>query len=57
MIVDHMEVPLAVSVPLPDAPIRTVDVMPTMLETLGLPIPAGLDGIPFSRLGQPGVGV
>src|SRR5256886_2591224 len=50
LIADHMEVPLAASVPLPDAPIRTVDLMPTMLETLGLPIPAGLDGIPFSRL-------
>ncbi len=55
LIADHMEVPLAASVPLPDAPIRTVDLMPTMLETLGLPIPAGLDGIPFSRLAQSGV--
>jgi arylsulfatase A-like enzyme len=50
-----MEVPLAASVPLPDAPIRTVDLMPTMLETLGVPIPAGLDGVPFSRLAQAGV--
>jgi len=50
-----MEVLLAASVPLPDAPVRTVDLMPTMLETLGLPIPAGLDGIPFSRLAQSGV--
>jgi type I phosphodiesterase/nucleotide pyrophosphatase len=57
VIADHMEVPLAVSVPLPDAPLRTVDVMPTMLEMLGLPIPAGLDGIPFSQLAQSGVGV
>src|SRR2546422_10694735 len=32
LIADHMEVPLAASVPLPDAPIRTVDLMPTMLE-------------------------
>src|SRR5207247_1917901 len=55
LIADHMEVALAASVPLPDAPIRTVDLMPTMLETLGLPIPAGLDGIPFSRLAQSGV--
>jgi arylsulfatase A-like enzyme len=47
-----MEVPLAASVPLPDAPIRTVDVMPTMLETLGLPVPEGLDGVPFSRLAR-----
>ena len=55
LIADHMEVLLAASVPLPDAPVRTVDLMPTMLETLGLPIPAGLDGIPFSRLAQSGV--
>jgi len=57
LIADHMEVPLAASVPLPDAPIRTVDLMPTMLETLGLPIPAGLDGVPFSRLAPSGVAV
>src|SRR2546422_7150722 len=52
-----MEVPLAASVPLPNAPIRTVDVMPTMLEALGLPIPEGLDGLPFSRLAPLGVAV
>ena len=57
LIADHMEVPLAASVPLPNAPIRTVDVMPTMLETLGLPIPEGLDGLPFSRLAPLGVAV
>ena len=52
LVAPHMEVPLAASVPLPDAPIRTVDVMPTMLETLGLPVPEGLDGVPFSRLAR-----
>jgi len=45
-----MLVPIAASVPLPDAALRTVDLMPTMLEILGAPVPDGLDGVPFSRL-------
>ena len=53
LIADHMLVPLAASVPLPDAPVRTVDLMPTMLEALGVQIPEGLDGVAFSRLGTP----
>ena len=56
LIADHMAVPIAASVPLPEAPLRTVDLMPTMLELLGVPLPPGLDGVPFSRLSQ-GVGV
>lgn len=55
LIADHMEVPLAASLPLPDAPIRTVDVMPAMLEALGVPVPEGLDGVPFSRLAPQGM--
>ena len=55
LVAPHMEVPLAASAPLPDAPIRTVDVMPTMLEELGVPIPDGLDGVPFSHLVPTGV--
>ncbi|HEX4601802.1 MAG TPA: alkaline phosphatase family protein [Gemmatimonadales bacterium] len=46
----HMMVPVAASVPLPDAALRTVDLMPTMVEALGAAVPAGLDGVPFSRL-------
>ncbi len=57
LIADHIEVPLAASIPLPAAPIRTADVMPAMLEALGLPIPEGLDGLPFSRLAPLGVAV
>lgn len=53
LIADHMLVPIASSIRLPDAPVRSVDLMPTMLETLGVPIPDGLDGVPFSRLGTP----
>jgi hypothetical protein len=47
---DHMLVPIAATIPLPAAPMRTVDLMPTMLEMLGLPIPAGLDGLAASAL-------
>lgn len=50
LIVDHAEVPIVASVPLPEAPLRTVDLMPAMLELLGVPVPAGLDGVPFSVL-------
>jgi hypothetical protein len=53
LIADHMLVPIAASIPLPDVPVRTVDLMPTMLDALGVPVPDGLDGIPFSRLGTP----
>jgi hypothetical protein len=52
LIAEHMEVPIAASVALPDAPIRTVDLMPTILERLGVTVPSGvaLDGVPFSRI-------
>ena len=48
-----MEVPIAASVPLPAAAIRTVDLMPTILEALGVEPPDGLDGVPVSRLAAP----
>ena len=49
---EHMEVPIATSVPLPEAPIRTVDLMPAMLEHLGVAASqdAMIDGVPFSQL-------
>lgn len=52
LIAEHMEVPLAASVALPDAPLRTVDLMPTILEHLGAAVPDSVtfDGVPFSRL-------
>ncbi|HEX7123983.1 MAG TPA: hypothetical protein VF178_16515, partial [Gemmatimonadaceae bacterium] len=50
LIGEHMDVPIATSVPLPEEPVRTVDLMPTMLEHLGLPAPEGIDGVAFSRL-------
>lgn len=40
----HMQVPVWSSVPAPATPIRTVDLFPAMLEWLGVPIPAGIDG-------------
>ena len=50
LIREHMEVPIAASVPLPESPVRTVDLMPTMLEHLGVAVPQNIafDGIPFS---------
>jgi hypothetical protein len=44
---DHMLVPLLTNHPTPSTPRRTVDVMPSALAALGLPIPAGLDGESF----------
>jgi len=46
----HMQVPIAASIPLPSTALRTVDLMPTILETLGVELPHDLDGVPFSRL-------
>lgn len=54
LITDHAEVPILASVPLPEAPLRTVDLMPAMLELLGAPAPPAVDGVPFSALtGEP----
>src|SRR5881409_2577455 len=52
LIAEHMEVPIAASVALPDAGLRTVDLMPTILERLDVAVPSGvaLDGVPFSKL-------
>jgi len=52
IIAEHMEVPIAASVALPDAPVRTVDLMPTILERLDVTVPSGvvLDGVPFSKI-------
>jgi hypothetical protein len=54
LIVDHMEVPIAASVPLPATPLRTVDLMPAMLEQMGVQFPPDeprrLDGVGFAAL-------
>jgi hypothetical protein len=52
LIAEHMEVPIAASVALPDLPVRTVDLMPTVLECLDVPLPPGvaLDGAAFSKI-------
>ncbi|HEX5036548.1 MAG TPA: alkaline phosphatase family protein [bacterium] len=42
---EHMKVPLVTNVRLPEGPVRTVDVFPTVLKLLGRPIPSGIDGI------------
>ncbi|MCC6774420.1 MAG: alkaline phosphatase family protein [Gemmatimonadaceae bacterium] len=44
---DHMLVPMLVNQPVRQPPRRTVDVMPSALVALGLPVPPGLDGRSF----------
>jgi hypothetical protein len=44
---EHMLVPLLVNRPVAGIPRRTVDVMPSALELLGVRIPAGLEGRSF----------
>ena len=44
---EHMLVPLLTNRPVSRQPRRTVDVMPSALDALGLAIPAGLDGVSF----------
>jgi hypothetical protein len=46
---EHMLVPLLVNHPVSSPPRRTVDVMPSALDALGLTVPAGLDGVSFMR--------
>ncbi len=44
---EQMLVPLIVDGPVARAPQRTADVMPSVLDALGLPVPGGLDGRSF----------
>lgn len=44
---DHMLAPMLVNQPVGRVPRRTVDVMPSALVALGLPVPPGLDGRSF----------
>jgi hypothetical protein len=45
---EHMLVPLLVNKPVAGLPRRTVDVMPSARRALGITIPPGLDGEPFT---------
>lgn len=47
----HMNVPVAISKPLVDGPLRTADIFSIVLEHLGIDEPAGCDG--RSRLARP----
>jgi type I phosphodiesterase/nucleotide pyrophosphatase len=40
----HMQTPVWSSQPIPDLPLRTVDLFPAMLGWLGVPVPQGIDG-------------
>jgi hypothetical protein len=44
---EHMLVPVLLNQPVKREPRRTVDVMPSALTALGLPVPSGLDGGSF----------
>ena len=44
---EQMLVPLIVDGPVARAPQRTADVMPSVLDALGVPVPGGLDGRSF----------
>lgn len=44
---EHMLVPLLTNRPTARRPTRTVEVMPSALRALGLPLPTALDGTPF----------
>jgi hypothetical protein len=44
---EHMLVPLLTNHPIKRNPRRTVDVMPSALDALGIPVPSGLDGVSF----------
>jgi hypothetical protein len=46
---EHMLVPVLTNAPVARAPRRTVDVMPSALDALGLDVPAGLDGESWLR--------
>jgi hypothetical protein len=48
----HMQTPVWSSEPIPAEPIRTVDLFPAMLDWLGEPAPAGLDGGDIWRPGD-----
>ena len=52
LIPEHMGVPIAASMALPEAPIRTVDLMPTILERLNVVVPSDVvfDGVPVSTI-------
>jgi hypothetical protein len=44
MIRVHMQTPVWSSQPIPDIPLRTVDLFPAMLHWLGVEVPEGIDG-------------
>jgi hypothetical protein len=49
----QMQTPLWSSRPTPERPIRTIDVFPAMLDWLGVPVPADIDGRLLWRPGAP----
>lgn len=52
---DHMMTPVLSTGPLDRGPHRTVDIYPTILDALGYPLPAGLDGRSLLRREVPSI--
>lgn len=48
----HMQTPVWSSQPIPNSPIRTVDLFPAMLGWLGIEVPVGIDGEPVWLPGE-----
>ncbi|MEO7987096.1 MAG: alkaline phosphatase family protein [Gemmatimonadales bacterium] len=48
----HMQTPVWASQPVPDIPLRTVDLFPAMLDWLDVEAPPGIDGDPVWRPGE-----
>jgi hypothetical protein len=46
---EHMAIPIITNIPLPDRPLRSVDVFPTILQALGREVPTGIDGESFLK--------
>jgi hypothetical protein len=49
----HMQTPVWSSQPVPSAPLRTVDLFPSMLSWLGVPSPDNIDGEAVWHPGEP----
>ena len=54
MIRAHMQTPVWSSLPIPAIPFRTVDLFPSMLDWLGVPVPENIDGQSIWIPGTPG---
>ena len=52
MVRAHMQTPVLANQPIPQIPLRTVDLFPAMLDWLGVAVPEGIDGEAVWRPGE-----